>query len=329
MEVDHAEASSLLDELLAEAQGQTGQSDLRDAEVSQLSVLHHPSLNDDLVSAHHPSPTRHDGSLSPLSQQIADLCGELDSCLGNLDEWRKQGSRRVENLKRELEKEYGLSYKEPGGLASQDAWLLQDVDDEGNASTAAPASAHPGDGTPASSMLGGHQPSSAADAWEQAERHRLAVAAAAALASQEEARLQRLRNEVELLRRRSEEQESAQSADASFSGMVPEASGGTSAFNVLDGWVDEVDAILGPLSAREAPADSTVGELCLDDLERRLNEAQTDVLEAEHALDSARAHLAGQVGELETLMQECERLSDGMDMSEDPALPPGSRMMPE
>jgi len=252
-----------------------------------------------------------------LSQQIADLCGELDSCLGNLDEWQKQGSRRVENLKRELAKEFGTSYKEPDQL-SHGAWLLQDVDDEGNASTAASVSAPQGDGTPASSMPGVQLPasSSAADAWEQADRHRLAVAAAAAHASQEQARLQKLRQEVESLRRKSEQQEWDQSAGLPETALEP--SGGASAFNVLDGWGDEVDSMLGLRSQHESEIpDLTVGELNLEDLERRLNEAQSGVLEAEHALDSARARLAGQVGELDALMRECERLSDGMDLPAD------------
>ncbi|CAK9118128.1 unnamed protein product [Durusdinium trenchii] len=61
---------------------------------------------------------------SPISKQIADLCGELESCLGNLSHWPDhalglEGLRRFEELNVEEDVEEQTT-----------CWILQDADED-------------------------------------------------------------------------------------------------------------------------------------------------------------------------------------------------------
>eukprot|EP00931_Biecheleriopsis_adriatica_P062993 TRINITY_DN38082_c0_g1_i1.p1 TRINITY_DN38082_c0_g1~~TRINITY_DN38082_c0_g1_i1.p1 ORF type:complete len:352 (-),score=90.60 TRINITY_DN38082_c0_g1_i1:25-1080(-) len=280
-------------------------------------------------SAH--ATDQRDGSLSPLSQQIADLCVEMDSCLGSLDEWRRQGSQRCEELKRELEKEYGFSYEDIS--SADDCWVLQDAD-EADMSTAAGTAGHTAVSSEAPAPAGGesterrretppHKPyglpltASALESREDLERRQQAIATAVAMASEEEARLARLRIEVAELKRQSEQQASSLSSELGLqAGHRPSLEAPASGSLNLSGSCDEVDSLLG--SFTEAGGDGANNDeerqkLQLMAMERRLQEAQLSVLEAEQALDSARGRLNGQVSEIEALLLECTRMGDSLD----------------
>ncbi|CAE7227737.1 unnamed protein product [Symbiodinium sp. CCMP2592] len=62
-----------------------------------------------------------EGTLSPISQQIADLCGELETCLGSLNSWQQHDSHR--------HKEYAQRIDEDSEDNSPN-WILQDADEE-------------------------------------------------------------------------------------------------------------------------------------------------------------------------------------------------------
>lgn len=67
-----------------------------------------------------------EGVLSPISKQIADLCGELESCLGNLSHWHDHDLR-------EYEDEFGyqgLNCLEEEVEEQTTCWILQDADED-------------------------------------------------------------------------------------------------------------------------------------------------------------------------------------------------------
>ncbi|CAE7406553.1 unnamed protein product [Symbiodinium natans] len=114
---DEAEAvgspTAILDEILAQEEFNL----VRASAALRVTAEYWP---DDLEEA--------EGTLSPISQQIADLCGELESCLGSLNSWQHD-SHRCQEFAHQIDEEYDAVVFRDYEDASPN-WILQDADEE-------------------------------------------------------------------------------------------------------------------------------------------------------------------------------------------------------
>lgn len=247
-----------------------------------------------------------DQAMTPLSQQIAELWGELDNCLSDLDTWRNEGGRCPEAVIAELA-QYGLAFEEalldnqespsitPRHLLMDDDVQVQDLDEDldGSRFLGSPKGVAKARGAAAN-------PSAAEERRRQAEM----------MLAEDEVRLARLRKEVEELRAR---EGLGYAASLTSNGLADGANDlscnladfGDSCLDStmgLSAWCDEVDAALaGAESYGTAPAYSA---------EEEFEKLHADLEKAKRCVDKMESHFDAKAAELEDLLAECQTLQD-------------------
>lgn len=253
--------------------------------------------------------------VSPRSRQIAELCGEMDSCLESLAKWEEDSRNRVDALKREMESQYGFSYEEQvrfpavsdlggyeadgfGGLPDEH----EDSVDEGccRAVVQLPE--------PRVEFVRGVpcKPLSKLQLQEDVMRH------------EDEDRIAKLRAEIEGLKQKEAE-------------MQQEIIQQWLDVEALDGWAPGVAEVQASdirsveFSVLCAEADNVLANGCVGDrppsysgvviegLEARLREARGGLSYMEDRLDSARSRVDSEISELEKLLAERDSGADSPD----------------
>lgn len=276
-----------------------------------LRILHLPD--------HRPTPEAEAGgqdALSPLSQQIAELCMEMDSCLLGLDQWRKERQLQQEVLKMQLEGQHAAweDLDSPLGFQSTEDEREIGSDCELGRSNWS------GRAVVESSPL----PRRDLPTLDDIDRVCLPPWSAE-LDAEDESRLERLRQEIEELKLQSEHGFDATCCDTALAAADASCTFsdtmGMNSTLALSSWVDEVDNILqaGELAhAQERstlPSDSCCGDLPLEerlvqfeDVEHLLGEVRSQAGTIGGLLECTRSRLDAQVVELEDLLAECAEL---------------------
>lgn len=285
--------SALLDELLAEVPGKAQDSiplppmSERSEEAFSARVLEQQALK----QAEQEMPDR-EVLMTPRAAQIAELCGEMDSCMAALDKMEQDNKLRHQALQRELAvmDQHRVDYPalfSPGSASEAEAEVgFSRVDTDGYQLESSPA---PTD-------------------------HRKTEDP---FAASDEERIAKLRNEVEALRIREAEMQrelEQQWLDFEAMGGSPNHSASevegvhTSEFRSVDlaALVQEADNVLGEadlvLGARQYDEQVPINTAALSQLEYRLAEAQRDLGNLEGIMDSAGGALDAEINELEQLL---------------------------
>lgn len=254
-----------------------------------------------------------------VARQVAELCGDLDACLASMGAWEEEGRQRREVLKRELEAQYGFTYEEAveaktvydsrqenadeSPLGSEAA---EEDDNEENRGQVAPYSTSPPPFL-ACGLLAA--PSAIPYAAPFAIAPLGGVDEARLLA--DEARLARLREEVEELRQQSLQ---AETARISFEAQAfpPDAD--------LSAWCLEVDKALvaAPLPPSLGAASPGLGLAeCegLEEIEEALASARAHAGRMESDLSVAHARIESELSDLDRLLSECDAIHAKMSVS--------------
>merc|ERR1719204_1956639 len=286
--------SALLDVLLAE--GHAGKEAPPSSPV--LEVERNPGSPDELAYC----------QVSPRSRQIAELCGEMDTCLASLGRWEEESRRRVELLRQDLEQQYGFSYEERGAVGLQD-WELKDIDEPDDLQQEALA------GEVYCQAL---SPSIVRSSSNSPPRLTPLQAAEGVLLRREdllrhadEERIARLRAEVESLRcKEVEMQQEIMQQWLDCENMDPSASGPSE----LSALCREADRVLGEGSLFNSRTEMLLPQVPggaseidgVDDMEARLAEAQKGLAQMEGAMHSSRSQIDSELAELEQLLADRE-----------------------
>jgi len=305
--------TALLDELLAEGAG-TGGRELP------------PSPDPEHEIAYTRAGAAQDGingcrqainEVSPRSRQIAELCGEMDSCLASLSKWEEDSRCRVEALRKGLEAEYGFGFEDKVRFP---AWELRDIDSEDAPDEPLERSAPGlldqeelvGEAYCRALALGTSSPE---PRTEDLRRE----ASTDPLRRADEERIAKLRAEVENLRQKEAEMqqeifqqwldaealEGSGSAAAAAAAMPVGANSSNISFLCR-----EADQILGETGGGDSPARAKLAaedeEECaeMEEIEARLAAVQDGITHMEGNLDSARSMVDSELSELEKLLAD-------------------------
>lgn len=254
-----------------------------------------------------------DAQATPRSRQIADLCGEVDSCLAALDRMEEENKHRAQALRREMQAdsvqfptltspisdgceasgELSLSHQRRRAQDREDAIY----DAYYQAASVSPSRSRVQLPVPV------HRPGSpslvTSPTSMQAEEESLRRA--------DEARIAKLRNEVEGLRVKEADMQREimqQWLDVeALDGSVPAASEVEAAPSAaLSALVAEANSVLGDLDSSLPGRRPTDDERAIDSLEQRLAEAQQDLGHMEGVLGSAEGALDCEIKELERML---------------------------
>mmetsp|Transcript_89320 Transcript_89320/g.255812 ORF Transcript_89320/g.255812 Transcript_89320/m.255812 type:complete len:326 (-) Transcript_89320:64-1041(-) len=263
--------------------------------------------------------------VSPRSRDIAELCGEMDSCLASLGQWEEESRLRVLALRKDLEAQYGFAFDE--NAARFPAWEAQDCiasdpeDENLNGSYRRLLEKE-------ELVIEAHRRAIAAQARDLEERPGSAgslMATSPLKAStprisrilhdpqrqNDEDRISKLKAEVDILRQREAEMQQEimqQWLEIEGAEGSPERSSDLSALCC------EADCLLRDGSP--APAMTTLEVMAAIDaeeqeefarMEARLASAQAGLGAMEAALDSARSEMDSELSELERLLSVEDR----------------------
>lgn len=268
-----------------------------------------------------PSPSTPGGAASPNASQLAELCGEIedlntemDACIASIGRWEEESRQRREALERELERCYATgrdSLVAEVAAPGEDSDVQDPSYDTGRlrrdeleleleacygadsaASLAANAAALPGEASrppsaPVCSPLAGvsaQHRASPSTALASAE-HKLM--AAAQTVAEDEARIEKLRAEVEHLRCCQQGRISAGSTADVELPLGP------------DGHIFMEDSL------GQMPFDGDVDDE-INELEGRLQDAKSYLGHFEEAIGDSQFTVDAEINELEKLLNECD-----------------------
>lgn len=240
-----------------------------------------------------------------VSRQVAELCGEVDACLESMANWEEESRQRREALKRELEAQYGFSYEEAsldGPRVEAESGLEEEEEENEEMNVSA--------------YIRGAEPLVAsmlevpmAQRAVPAAHYRAFDGQDEAMRLADEARIERLRNEVEKLRRRGAQVEAVQE----------EVSGVDLDGSCMREWCAEVDAALGmpmddslDMSYYGGPGGMEGG---LELIDNRLASAMEHGSDIEGALNVANLRIEAELGDLDRLLSECDAIQAKMDQA--------------
>mmetsp|Transcript_37617 Transcript_37617/g.95298 ORF Transcript_37617/g.95298 Transcript_37617/m.95298 type:complete len:325 (-) Transcript_37617:58-1032(-) len=262
--------------------------------------------------------------VSPRSRDIAELCGEMDSCLASLGHWEEESRLRVLALRKDLEAQYGFAFDE--NAARFPAWEAQDCiasdpeDDNLNGSYMRLLEKE-------ELVIEAHRRAIAAQASDlekrpgsagslmatsplKASTPRISRALHDPQRQNDEDRIAKLRAEVDILRQREAEMQQ----EIMQQWLEIEGAEGSPERSDTSALCCEADYLLRDGSP--APAMTTLEVMAAIDaeeqeefarMEARLASAQAGLGAMEAALDSARSEMDSELSELERLLSVEDR----------------------
>lgn len=274
--------TALLDELLANQNDQPGD----DTDAQQPLAFIPPGRGND----------------DAMNQQVQALSTEVDDCLASLDTFNQDRKAQNEKLQKELEAKYGFSYEE--ALAFEPGNIGGSADEEDEAQALR-------DDELTKRYLGITEQSQ-----REGDRARIAamvvapacpVFTADASRQQDEARIAKLRAEVEEMKHRGETGEAAYQMPAVTALENDDFNKHLSAMSELNDWRAEVDAALGLPDAELTGAYSAEG---LESMENQLADARIRGNQMDGELCSAKTRIDAELNDLETLLSECTAIQE-------------------
>jgi len=240
-----------------------------------------------------------------VSRQVAELCGEVDACLESMANWEEESRQRREALKRELEAQYGFSYEDSmldGPRVEAESGLEEDEEENEEMNVSAYIRG-------AEPLVASMMDPPMAQRAVPAAHYRALDGQDEAMRLADEARIERLRAEVEKLRRRGAQGEAAQE----------EVSGTDLDSSCMREWCAEVDAALGmpmddslDMSYYGGPGDMESG---MEIIDNRLASAMEHGRDIEGALNVANMRIEAELGDLDRLLSECDAIQAKMDQA--------------
>jgi len=263
------------------------------------------------------------GGQTEEEQQLAELCGEMDACLASLNGWEAQRERDREALKKQLEAQYGFSYEDavldtaedPGKNGGQDEYLQADREtlaDSDDCEAALESEPIPSSGSLARGGPGRDLPDSGCSVVEQpAPFSRMGDVMDAELDAN--VRLNKLRAEVEVLRKNALAEATSSPWDDDVSALDVSALDGFAALDssavgpdnsALDSsaaqWCRDVEAVLG------SGGGDSGGDFDLAALDAKMAMALNQGGEINLAMENANARIDAELADLDKMMAECD-----------------------
>lgn len=291
--------TALLDELLLEANGGNG----GEAQTEAVPDTEEPPCALLTVPEDHEAAVE----LARQAQELSDLSAEVDACLASLEDWREEQAQQKEALRKELEEHFGDVPDADATSEGEEDAVSEDV-------TEAPSAAPPREGAGGGAGLWAvkgcrvSEPGPGGSSLCELEELRRA----------DEARIARLREEVEELKQQGVEMEArSRLAEAEALEAGAEGTGaGTGLSGGLRDWCAEVDAALGLPPQQDLVDTSGLDEdiiagerrLLAQEFESQLVDVWAEGERLECALGAARGRVDLELGELERLLAECDDL---------------------